>query len=221
MFNCRKYFNFPMRLKRCDELGICGCCSSARHRTEVCSARLDYPCSICSKRDHISALCPKFTKVTTNICASANLSYKGSNFLLPTVTIKAFHGDRSGYIRLLIDSGSQRSYIKTSALDRIGYPTDGHRSEFLIGNFFDKRRCDLSESLIEFCIGNNVKKFRIPFLLEESFELQFDIGNLPDLISNIKKDHRMADSTYECKPVGTSVHMEGILGTDNLDILGD
>ena len=47
MISCKKYPNHEIRLKRCEELGVCKYCTSTKHNSSNCKRSLDFPCSNC------------------------------------------------------------------------------------------------------------------------------------------------------------------------------
>jgi len=60
MVNCRKYRSHTERVSRCKELKLCSRCTSARHDEKSCNSNLPFACPICSKTNHIHALCRQY-----------------------------------------------------------------------------------------------------------------------------------------------------------------
>lgn len=195
MLRCSFYNTLTSRIERCNELNTCSRCSSARLNSNCCPGKLDFPCSVCSAKTHISALCPFFNNTSNKTCTNVNLS-KSCNYLMPTLTIKVFYGKLHTYIRCLNDSGSQRSYLSTAALNRVYFPTNERKSDFQVNTFLNTKNCNFAESSVSFSVGNSQTKFQMPFLLDSIFNLQFDIKSLPKIISDLIQRYTIADSSF-------------------------
>ena len=92
MFKCKKYATHKTRVERCKSLKLCSYCTSSKHETGKCSKNLEYPCNICSSKEHVSALCPRF--VTNQFSVQANTNLCSSACILPTLTITVIHEHR-------------------------------------------------------------------------------------------------------------------------------
>ena len=56
MIQCSRYSSYDDRVQRCKEINLCHKCTSTKHLTDNCNAKLDYPCKTCKSNSHISAL---------------------------------------------------------------------------------------------------------------------------------------------------------------------
>ena len=100
---------------------------------------LDYKCINCSSDvsgSHITALCPKLKKsssnagdnTATNLCLCSKNQEK--SLLLPTLTITFFKGKNSRPVRCLLDCGSMRSYVSSQVVKDLCETSDiSHLSE--------------------------------------------------------------------------------------------
>ncbi|KOB74259.1 putative Gag protein [Operophtera brumata] len=129
MFNhnssdCKKYKTLEDRKQRLK--GKCFKCLSQEHLSKACKKKIS--CYNC-KGDHLKLLCPKLMKsevltvqssIPTTICNISN----GYTFLqTAVVTIRNPNKEKDFSSRLLLDSGSQRSYITSKAAKSLGLTT--------------------------------------------------------------------------------------------------
>ena len=118
MTKCSKYPDHESRKARCKTLKLCARCSSVKHSTAEC--QFIGKCFFCTGNNHIGALCPKFTPVTSNYCI--NLSHTGgTNFILPVATVKISRGGRTTCLHALLDTGAQRSYLSAKAARELNF----------------------------------------------------------------------------------------------------
>ena len=123
-------------------------------------------CSLRKKKSHHRSLCQKLfeepTKQTTesqNISAIDNtgsvLMASSSHILMQTATVvvKNFQGDTSEKIRLILDSGSQRSYITESVAKGLKLPLDSTERLSVVTFGTDKpKKIDCKLSKVQLCL---------------------------------------------------------------------
>ena len=212
MYKCKKFCTYNIRVSRCKELNLCSSCSSSRHLAEACPGKLKFECNNCKSNSHIAALCNKTTS-NVNICLN---SYAGSNdYLFPTLTITIYYGLKRTKVRSLLDTGSQRSYVSSRALDRINYPACQDSQEFVISTFLEKRSRKFAEVSLAVNSGDSSRTCQLSFLLDDNLQLSLSVASLPDAITNIRSKHSLADCSFtNCS--SEEIVLEGLLGIDAL-----
>lgn len=96
---------------------------------EACRANVK--CLICGKR-HSTVLCPdkfehkedKTAQAFTATASMASTAQKGET-LLQTIIIEVEFGGKKQKIRALLDSGSQRTYVKKEIVEEMNIPPAG------------------------------------------------------------------------------------------------
>ena len=213
MYKCKKFCTYNSRVNRCKELNLCSSCSSSRHLAEACPGKLKFECNNCKSNSHIAALCNKTTS-NVNICLN---SYAGSNndYLLPTLTITIYYGLKTTKVRCLLDTGSQRSYVSSRALNRVNYPACHNAQEFMISTFLEKSSRKFSEVSLAVNLGDSNRTYQLPFLLDNNLQLSLSVAGLPAAIANIRSKHSLADCSFDnCS--SDEIELEGLLGIDAL-----
>ncbi|XP_047735922.1 uncharacterized protein LOC125177710 [Hyalella azteca] len=228
MLKCSKYPSPASRISRCKELGLCFLCSSSKHMKPSCPSNLDYPCSFCSKKTHISALCPKFkcnsenSKETpsSNVNWCLNSSQQGrSSHLLPTITLTVSRGYKKTKVRFLIDTCSQKSYVTNRVLDKLGVPQDRTKKDFVINTFLQSGVRQFSEISLLFDLEEAGGRVQLPILVSDEFRLTFAMRGLGLVTENISRIAPLADSSFtNCSD---TVELEGLIGIDVLQFLKD
>ena len=114
-FYCVKFPSLKERLQQCRASKLCTSCTSPHHSPDHCLGKRGQlkPCWKCSSNSHAGALCPKEEK--THLNANPCFQVGDNQLLLPIVEITIGRGKREYKLNCLLDSGSQRSYL------RIGY----------------------------------------------------------------------------------------------------
>ena len=213
MLHCRKYATNLDRKNRCKELNLCELCSSQRHKSDSCS-KLDFQRLFCSSNKHISALCSKYMpKVTTNFCLNTTAD-SGRTFILPSIKIQLGNGKNSVMVKCLLDTGSQRSYLSSSVLTRLGSEAQSS-SEFKITTFLDA-----GNKLFQcapLCVRpSNNKVFILPFLVHDDCDLNYVVEGLGEAHANISQV-----ATVNNRTESDLVQLEGLLGVDFLQYMDD
>jgi len=210
MIGCNRYVSYESRKKRCQELKICSRCSSHRHESKDCNKKLDYECNKCKSHGHISALCDKSgANIASNFCVNSNDS--GRTFLLPFMTVEIGAGKSKTKVRCLLDTGSQRSYLSTTVMNRLNL-TLQNKTELVVNTFIDNDRRSFHETSVSVNLDN--RNFSIPFLINNEFDLRLQIEGLNQCHNNICRKHKLHE-----KVKSDTVIMEGLLGVDVLQCL--
>jgi len=189
MISCQRYGSYDSRKRRCQELKLCSKCSNHRHIAVDCTKPLNFPCLSCQSFNHISALCDKATpKVSSNFCV--NSSDSGKTFLLPLIKLEIGAGKNKTKVRCLLDTGSQRSYLSSSVMRRLNLKLD-NKTELLVNTFIDSDSRSFYETAVT--VDLDYRNFSIPFLINDSFDLNLNIQGLKDSHSNIARKYRLQE----------------------------
>jgi len=211
MLNCQRYVSRNDRARRCQELKMSTRCTSQRHSAAECTKPLDYPCVHCNSSNHISALCDKSqNKVTSNFCV--NSSDSGKTFLLPLISVEIGAGKSKTRVRCLLDTGSQRSYLSTSVMERLKVKLE-NKTNLLVNTFIDNDSRSFYEIAVTVDLGQ--RKFSIPVLINDSFDLSLNIVGLAQCHANVSRKYKLQEHL-----TSDEVTMEGLLGVDVLQCLG-
>lgn len=213
MLHCKKYNDYKARIERCKKLKMCFKCSSQNHMSSKCNNQLDFACLFCHSKSHISALCPAYkSKVTTNYCINQSTD-SGYTYLLPIVNVAIGNGKNVTNVKCLLDTGSQRSYMAANVLERLCTKSNDENNKIQINTFINSEVKSFSEvSLsVDFAEG---RKFAIPFLANNEFNLNFCISGLKQATDNIASKFKLA-----CDFNSDHVKVEGLLGVDCLQFL--
>ncbi|KAI5735733.1 hypothetical protein M8J77_021980 [Diaphorina citri] len=115
-YECMKAKDMPQEKKQelIKESRTCFICLRSGHRAFQCKANVK--CKKCSAR-HYDVMC---SAKSTSSCIASN---RVDSVLLQTLVVKLFDpfGGRSKDVRVLIDTGSQRSYIVKNLAQEMGY----------------------------------------------------------------------------------------------------
>jgi len=214
MFRCPNYTSNAARVRRCKELRMCSMCSSSKHSSGACAARLDYPCGVCSSDKHISALCSKYApeKTLGNVCLN-NASGCGG-YILPTLTIKVCRGKAVANVRCLIDTGSQRSYLKESVLTKLGYSEGAEEKPYNVSSFLNSGVRQMSEANLSVNFCDQLENFQLNFLIDKKFSLEVSVNGLDDAINTLRGEFPLADSAFLAAGSQETCKLDGLLGVD-------
>ena len=215
MTRCIKYKTFAERKVRCEELGMCSKCSSSKHTAGQCTSILDFKCNTCNSNRHISALCNKLEdKVSVNYCINAATD-SGRTFLLPVLCVKVNCGDKTTNVNCLLDTGSQRSYINSRVLTRLGIQAT-NKNDFKVSTFLDSVDKSFSCSSLNIDLNEDNKGFLIPFLVDESLDISFKIDGLRAACRNISQIYTLGfDFSSD------EVKLDGLLGVDSIQCFNE
>ena len=173
MLNCKKFTNFNMRKKRCEELNVCTLCISNGHMTSDCSGnknKLSFPCKFCKSRTHISAMCNTTNHkddIHTNVCINAGI--QENLYLLPIVSITVGHGKNKCSINCLLDTGSQRSYFSKNVLRELNYNvTNLSSTSYEVKTFVSTDVKVLNEVMLNINLNNN-RILPLPILIKRFY----------------------------------------------------
>ena len=227
---CDRFKDFNSRVGRCEALSLCSLCSSAKHNKSNCNVGLSYPCAICNKSRHISALCPNFnfdnfknrkdfkvkpSAIRNNLCI--NTSKISRNYLLPTISLELGFGAKRRVTRCLLDLGSQRSYIHKNVILRLGGKPEFMREYTCdLKTFVGSQRRSVKETEMQVYL-NQGEGQEIEMLVTD-LDLDFKVHGLRDAIKNLaQEESRFADSNFNTALHSDNVSgVECLLGTDAL-----
>ena len=222
MISCFKYSTHDARVKRCRELKLCEHCTSSKHDSGSCSRNLDFDCLVCKEKSHVSALCKKFDnsaydkkkKLGVHLCLNSTSDNSLSTHLLPTMNVRVGRGTKTALVRCLIDTGSQRSYISGTILSQLDCEPSDNAVTCNVQSFLDSGSRTFSEYSFSLDLLDGQAPFNMPILVDDKFNLTYDVEFLPQAVENIEIAHQLADNTLGEN--STFISVNGILGTDVL-----
>lgn len=225
MSSCPKYTTPSSRRERCNNLGLCACCSSTKHKTSSCPAKqygLSHPCALCKSKTHITPLCcsgvksqSKESKKETEPSASSssatsaveddsfynhlciNAGASASENILPTLSLKIRRGDRTFLIRCMADNGSQQTYCRSSVLEMLGVDINSlPRQTTNIKTFLGEQSRSMFSINLEINLCCNLY-FSVPVLIDPDLNIGFEVKGLMGAEYNIRHNgFHIADRFY-------------------------
>ena len=223
MNKCPAYPDLESRLQRCDQLNICRFCSSAKHATEDCPGHqdnfLDYACAYCNLHTHISALCEKGHskkndgQTMSYLCI--NYSNGEQNYLLPFVEITLHHRGKQCKVLALIDSGSQRSYVSTKAAKQLLDLKALHSVSYDVHSFVASKEKSFFLSSFDIDLPGR-KQFPFSLLIDESFDIKFEIPGLEVAYENLNKLGYRINAMHD---YNECIELNALIGIDLLQYL--
>ena len=224
MWKCPKYPTYSDRIKRCQEINLCSFCSSSKHSKNDClgkEGKLSFECFKCKSKCHITALCKKevdnenTNSTSNNLLINYNNEYV-KNYLLPTITIKVGRGDKSVFVRCLVDTGSQRSYISDKVIKGLCLSSKSLSSvQYDIKTYLGTGLRKLKETMLEVYLSD--EKLELPLLIDSNIHLQFVVSELNIAVKNlVNKGFNLADSGFNAKKDNSNIELSGLIGVDIL-----
>lgn len=241
MSYCTTYTTSQARRERCEAIGLCANCSSSKHPSHLCPAQrfgLDRPCGICRNKSHINALCPSDDGNTSgrssgfplappaptggtsvvDLCINNRASESGN--ILPTMTLRARVGDKTASIRVLVDSGSQSSYISDGVLRKLGIDSDSlpiHRGN--VKTFLGER--EKTFRYVDLELGINRDSFRrFPLFVDPDLDVSFEVKGLIGAMFSLKRlGFNLADTFYVGNHTDYAGGIQGLIGVDILSCM--
>ena len=228
---CSVYQSFDERKNQCETLGLCAACSSSKHTAKDCPGKklgLSRPCFSCNSKKHISALCPKLVRESDTTPSSTSISNPCFTFtnleeapvLLPTISLPFRVGGNVATIRCLIDSASQRSYVRPEVLSALKVTSGQLPSRsFTVKTFLGTAERTVRECGLE--VEGSPGIFRkVTFLVDKDVSLDFKIPGLRGALMHfILGGIRLADSNFKNLREDAVRGVHCLLGADVLGYL--
>ena len=155
--------------------GRCYICLKARHISRYCRSNLR--CVKCQRRHHVS-ICDQQAGTTSAMTGTVSGDHQAILLQTATATIASpSHPETHRQIRLILDGGSQRSYVTTHTQQALGLPVV-HKELLTIKPFGDEqgstRECDIVEIDLALQDGSRttVSAISVPYISSE-FEGQY------------------------------------------------
>lgn len=162
---CNKFQTNDARIAKAKKLKLCASCLGSDHgQFGKCTAKFLRPCRECTGH-HFDKLCPKVSQAkestsshttiasdTDKDVSAFNVELKRDTTILPTVQMPMLGIYRTVSCRVLLDQGSQRSFIKESTLSKLEHTVVGHETLQLQGftGVLDKKTYPLAEVSYKF-----------------------------------------------------------------------
>ena len=235
MIRCEKCPDFESRVKRCKILSICPKCSSDKHDGAGESCRgIDFSCYYCSENTHISALCGKSRieasaangsdipisnngpKTNSNLCLSARQG--NSEYILPTLTVEFAVGSKIKYVRCILDTASQRSYVSGEVASYLCDVGSLDEVKYEINTFIGTKSKTFKECIMALNIDIQ-PEIKVPILVDDHMDLSFNIPGMNHAIRNLSRNSRLADIEFDEQNDNCVFNCQALLGIDILQHL--
>ena len=147
-FNCLSKGHLS---RHCRSAGRCANCKG-KHHTSICNTQDETPPTTAQslvQEKPLNPNAPTFTATANNLCAG-----KVQSVLLQTARAHIYGASnprRSIEVRLLLDSGSQRSYLSKRASDSLELQPTGEQ-QLAIATFGSSRECLQTYPVVEVCM---------------------------------------------------------------------
>ena len=212
MLKCTAYKDATSRSARLAELKLCTACSG-QHSTFNCPGKgkgLNYPCTICGDKSHISALCTSGQTTQNRLCLTSKQN--GGQGLLPTTSVVISACGEAEVARALIDHGSQASYISEHLAQKLKLEGKGREETFTVKT----------------CIGTEEKVHRVvtceiainprcmikaEFLVDETMDLSYKLPGVSQTVKQLQADGiTLADCFFRHQDTDDIDNMHCLLG---------
>lgn len=220
MINCLKYSDTEARIARCQEKNLCELCTSSKHSSKDCygqSNKLTYACKYCNGKNHISALCNKNKSIKSNnvnVCINTHITE--NLYLLPILNINVKFNKMSCSFNALLDSGSQRSYFSDRILSDLNINKENlYKIPYEVRTYVGSEHKELNEVMLDVQIDLNKYK-QIPILIDNNFNIEFEISDLNHALSNFNKMNLNLAGNFD---QSNKVQVNGLLGVDFIQFL--
>ncbi len=222
MSHCQKFKTYDSRVARLKDLTLCIRCAGPGHEENQCygsQGKLRYPCKLCGKREHFTALCPhdgQVANVKTNVSLCLAQRNIDSCQMLPTRTLTLKCGSRIRKARCLIDSGSQRSYLSESFAKQIRPDIQNiHKLSCDVSTYLGLDTKEFGQMAIQIIIGH--KKVFVPLLIDNTFQLNYDVPGLSAVINSFKQNKiPLLDEVFYRDSNTDVIEVDMLLGIDVL-----
>jgi len=151
---------YGMKKRKILEKKACLCCLRVGHVAKTCKAFVK--CIVCQKK-HVTLMCPELdinkkdadtakassnSEVVTEVHSQLNCT---NEVLLQTLRVVAHNGDKAKEVRVLLDPGSQKSYILEKTARQLGLESKGEMKvcHLLFGGHKEAQQHNLYELEIE------------------------------------------------------------------------
>ena len=174
----------------------CFICLRSGHIASKCPS--NYSCRLCYKRHNIS-ICDKVLGETVETTTRTTQAISGGDILLHTGRAKVFSTDQPRkyvHARLLLDGGSQRSYVCDSVRRDLGLPTI-RKEKVIIKTFGQNNTTQKEIDVVQFKVENKITK---GFVFIEALCVPF-------ICSPLKNQNIIA-------AVNTHKHLQGLFLSD-------
>lgn len=230
--NCNKYSSPFKRIECCKALNLCHTCASNKHSADRCPGKeLKFnPCTSCGSKKHYSPLCDSQTlgAESPSSSNSENCSYSCVNVcenrtndlqthMLPTLSIKTKYRGKSSYTRCLLDLGSQRSYLSSKVLAKLGVAADDlPANKCNVKTFVGHKTRTIRQLVIDMELVPKVN-LKLPIFFDDDLDLNFKVNGLSQAIQNLKgAGIKLADKAFSGSVTDNVDDIEGLIGTDLL-----
>ncbi|KAF0298900.1 hypothetical protein FJT64_003757 [Amphibalanus amphitrite] len=219
MLKCNSFQDAAKRRARLAELKLCTACSG-QHSLSSCPGKdkgLNYPCTICGDKSHITALCVPGNSTQSRLCLMSE--QHGRRSLLPTTSVVICACGEAEVAKALIDHGSQASYISQALAEKLKLEEKGHEETFTVKT----------------CIGTEEKRHRVvtceiaitpkrmikaEFLIDPNMDLSYNLPGVSRAVKQLQDEGViLADCFYRDQETDDIDNIHCLLGVNVLSDL--
>ena len=193
--DCKRYPQSRDKTKKLRELNYCSKCAFKNHSTNSCKFKFSSNCRVCNG-EHMTYLCNKSEQVSTSnkMSWTQSVQFSGNEdqVLLPTFTLNIANNNIERDVRVLKDSGSQRSFVLSSIADQLGLPVVKDNVELVIHGFNSSKT--IKSKIVKVPITCNSKVTYIECVVLPEINITLKISNLNDIVNTfLFKGYTLAD----------------------------
>ena len=219
---CDSFTSYLSKVDRLRELTMCIRCAGSGHDENKCygkQGKLRFPCKICNKREHFTALCPLSDHepgLKTNISLCLTQRNIDSCQILPTMTLNLKNGRKCRKVRCLIDTGSQRSYIsETAARDLCEDVNELYPIDCEVCTYIGQETKGFKQMSTGIKLGNRL--VFVPLLVDNTLDITFEVPGIKAVISNfVANNIKLMDESFYKPTNHEQISVDMLLGIDVL-----
>ena len=237
---CDVYSTSKAKFDKLRTIQACTKCSFRNHEAKNCTFKFRSPCFTC-QGDHMSYLCLKPKKAHTGIHATVTdlehhtgedrdnevhadtdnnlllveVAHSSINepVILPTFTLPAIASNFEMPVRVFKDSGSQRTFVCESIVDRLKCEVLNDDVPLNIQGFNSNRK--LRTKLVQLKVDINGEIFKVPAICVDRIRTKFNSCGIKDVATAfMNKGYKIADHDYLGCNADTVDNIDVIFGTD-------
>ena len=93
----------------------------------------------------------------------------------------------------MLDTGSQRSYISSAAARSLQIPLTECNTKLTVNTFINTAVKSFLELGMTIDMQENTGSFSLPVLIDDDFQLEFEVSGLREAVGNIAAKHDLAE----------------------------
>ena len=214
---CRRYPDLKSRAVRLKDLGKCTRCARSGHLLQNCTlTTTKYPCTFCGETTHISPLCDKRATLNSqnNTIMAQHVTLNSTDILLPMVTINIHKNGSSKTGIVLIDSGSEKSFLSNV----LTFDNMVGARPYRITTLNGQSEMLVKTSHISCSFGHDSHLYNFSFNIARDFTIRTKPNRICDVFDQLKIDN--ITTALSRSHLANDLTIVGVIGVDLLPLLG-